>query len=419
MRSLPFSKFRRFLIILTLLILSGGFGYRLGEAKVNLERVDNRIVINRDTPGNNPIDFSLFWDVWSRIHRYHIDARDIDNQKLVWGAIAGMVNALGDPYTVFLTPSENQDFKDDLGGAFEGIGAQLSSKDGRILVVAPITGSPASTAGIKAGDWILKVGDEDVINWSVTQAVAKIRGPKGTQVVLSVLHENAESPVNISIIRDTIKVPSVEYWIKTPSEIIQLSGSYKGTAQIAYLHLTRFGDRLSEEWSSAIGEIRSAYDNGHIAGMILDLRNNPGGYLDGSVYLTSEFLTDGNVVSQINSDGTRADYKVNRDGLMTEIPLVVLINKGSASASEIVAGALKDHRRAKIVGEKSFGKGSVQSPQDLRDGAGLHITTGKWLTPDGDWITKIGIVPDFEIELESLEATKDAQLEKAVQLLLQ
>ncbi len=426
MSSLPFSKFRTFIIICALVLLSGGIGYRLGEKHTSLSGGPSSLIVNTATPSNTGVDFSLFWDVWNRVKRDYIEADTIDPQNMVYGAISGMVESLGDPYSVFLPPKENKSFKEDLSGAFEGIGAQLGMKDAHIIVVAPLTGSPAEKQGIHAGDWILKVNDEDTLNWTVEQAVSKIRGPKGTKVTLSILHENnGNEPVDITIVRETITVPAIISWVKKPSDIKEISGLSEknritGNGSVAYIHLTRFGDRLSSEWQDALNSLESAGKSQTVRGYILDLRNNPGGYLDGSVYIAGEFLKNGIVVTQQNSDGSKEDYPVNRTGRLTDTPLIVLINKGSASASEIVAGALKDHKRATIVGETSFGKGSVQTPEDLPGGSGLHITTGKWLGPNGEWISKKGIVPDIEVKLDAADdvASRDAQLAKAIELLL-
>ncbi len=427
MSSLPFSKIRNVIILLSLLLVAGGIGYRLGEGRFSVTvSPAKKIIINQEPPPQLNVDFSLFWDVWQRLFRYYIDAPTLDTQKLVWGAINGMLTATGDPYTTFLPPKENKDFKEDLGGSFEGIGAQLGLKDNRIIVIAPLKGTPAEKAGVRAGDWILKVGDEETTGWTVAQAVTKIRGPRGSSVRLTIFHDGAQKETSVSIIRDTINVPSVETWVKKPSEITEISStpSYATFAssafKIAYLRLSRFGDHTSDEWNKAVGEIVGAKQrNGSIKGLIFDLRNNPGGYLEGAVFIASEFLREGTVVSQVNSDGTRDNFPVNRPGKLLDIPIVVLINKGSASASEIVAGALRDYKRATLAGEASFGKGSVQTPFEIAQGAGLHITTGKWLLPKGDSINKKGITPDVVVEMDTAEASRDAQLAKAVELLLQ
>ena len=418
-------KFRFFLISLAILLLVGGAGYKLGErrsfqgATLLLKPVTNVI---QPTNQKN-VDFSLFWDVWGRLLKYYIDAPNIDTQKMVWGAITGAVNSLEDPYTVFLPPKENKEFKEDLGGSFEGIGAQLGLQEGRIIIIAPLKGTPAERAGLKPFDWILKVDGEETTNWTITQAVTKIRGTKGTSVKLTILHEKSEKPEEITIVRDGILVPSVEYWMKPINTIVEISGSTSSarlrTETVAYLKLSRFGDRTNEEWLKAVTDIAFNWKAKGVKGLVFDLRNNPGGYLDGSVFIASEFLKSGLVVTQTNSDGTKQEYQVDRKGQLFDIPMVVLINKGSASASEIVAGALRDYSRGTIVGETSFGKGSVQTPQELEGGASVHITTGKWLLPKGDWINKKGISPQIEVTMNGgTEASSDAQLAKAIEVLL-
>ena len=424
MVTLPFTKIRNIILVIGAVVLIGGIGYRLGEKHATTIIQQPATVVGIEAPDSVRVDFSLFWDVWQRIHTFYIDRSSIDTQKLVWGAISGMVNALDDPYTVFLPPKENESFKEDIGGSFQGIGAQLGLKDGKIIIQTPLKGSPAEKMGLKPMDWILKVDSEDTVGWTLTQAVTKIRGTKGTTVTLSILHDKADKPVDITITRDEIVVPSVESWIKLPKDITEIVGvpgvsRILGTnKRIAYIYLSRFGDRTNEEWLKAVATIVEAERTG-VDGLVFDLRNNPGGYLDGAVFIASEFIKSGTIVTQTNSDGTKETLTVNRKGQLTTIPMVVLINKGSASAAEIVAGALKDYKRATIVGETSFGKGSVQSPQELKGGAGVHITTGKWLLPNGDWINKKGITPDVEVKMDTFEATQDAQLEKAIELLLQ
>lgn len=426
MKPVPFSKIRSIVIFVSLLILSGGIGYRLGDRGTRLSVTsENKIVVNQNPPPQVTVNFSLFWDVWQRLFRSYIDASEMDPQKMVEGAITGMVASLGDPYTTYLPPKENNEFKEDLAGNFEGIGAQLGLKENRIIVVAPLKGAPAEKAGLLPSDWILKVEGEETYGWTVPQAVTKIRGKKGTSVKLQILHENEQKPKDVTIVRDTISIPSVVSWVKSPRDIPEISGTdtYQKlsslTSKIAYLQLNRFGDNTNDEWGKAVDEILSLKKgNGSFKGLVFDLRNNPGGYLDGAVFIASEFIKSGVVVSQVNSDGGKIDYQVNRKGKLIDIPVVVLVNKGSASAAEIVAGALRDHKRATIVGETTYGKGSVQSPQELPGGGSLHVTTGKWLTPHGDSIHKQGIKPSVEISLEDTEATRDAQLARAVELLL-
>lgn len=422
MKSFRFTNIRLFVIITALCILTGGIGYRLGERKISVGiSADKRIVVNQNAPSGVTVDFSLFWDVWQRVNRSYIDRAGIDPQKMVWGAISGMVASLGDPYTTYLPPIDNKEFKDTLGGAFEGIGAQLGIKDGHVMVIAPLKGTPAEAAGILAGDYILKVDTEDTTGWTVQQAVNKIRGPKGTKVTLSILHPDDGKPVDISIVRNTINVPSVEWWVKPVSMISEIAGlpvakNLPQNTTVAYIRLSQFGDNTNADWEKAVAEILAAGNT--VDGLILDMRNNPGGYLDGAVYIASEFVARGTVVSQVNSDGTKQDYPVDRRGRLLTIPMMVLINKGSASAAEIVSGALRDFKRATLIGETSFGKGSVQTPEDLPDGSSVHITTGRWLLPNGDSISKKGITPEILVPMEASTATADAQLEKAVELLV-
>jgi carboxyl-terminal processing protease len=427
MKSLPVSKFRYLLVSASLLLISGGIGYRLGEQKVSFGiSPQHAVVVHTKPEGANTVDFSLFWDVWQKVNQYYIEPKTIDTQKLVYGAISGMVAAVGDPYTSFFPPKDNKDFKDELGGAFEGIGAELGLKDGRVIIVTPLRQSPAEKAGLKSNDIIVQVDGQDTYGWTVEQAVSKIRGPKHTNVKLTILHETAQKTTEITIERDTITIPSVVWWIKVPKQISEISVASESASfinspkKIAYLSLFRFGDNTNDFWTKAVTDIAKAQKEKDFAGLVLDLRNNPGGYLDGAVYIGSEFVKSGVIVSQINSDGTKENYNVNRPGQLLDIPIVILINKGSASAAEILAGALRDHNRATIVGVTSFGKGSVQTPFDLAQGTSVHITTGKWYLPKGDSISKKGITPDFIVEQpDALTASNDAQLAKAIDILLQ
>jgi len=426
MKTLPFSKIRTIVLAIAVCILIGGIGYRLGERNAfSKPTLQNASIVNQDAPASLRVDFSLFWDVWQRLKLYYVDSATIDSQKMVYGAISGMVASLGDPFTTFFTPKENQQFKEDIGGSFQGIGAQLELLDAKVIIQTPLKGSPAEKAGLKPMDWIVKVDGTETTGWTLQQAVDKIRGKKGTPVTLTILHEKSSAPIDVSIVRDEILLPSVDSWIKSPGEIKEISGIVPqpryitNSKNIGYLMLSRFGDRTNDEWVKAVDSIVAAISAGNVAGLVFDLRNNPGGYLDGAVFIASEFIKRGVVVTQTNSDGTKEALQVNRKGKLLDIPMVVLINKGSASAAEIVAGALKDYKRATIVGETSFGKGSVQTPQDLAGGASVHITTGKWLLPNGDWINKKGITPDIEVKLDGTSiATQDAQLAKAIEVLL-
>ncbi|MBI4129994.1 S41 family peptidase [Candidatus Roizmanbacteria bacterium] len=396
------ATFRIVLLILAATIVGGGIGYSVGKngsfPQLTPRTPDNQNIVNTDVPKDRDVDFSLFWDVWRRLERDYIDKSKINYEQMVWGAIRGMTASLGDPYTVFLPPEQNKEASDDLNGEFEGIGAQLGMKDERIVVVAPLKGMPAETAGIRAGDLILKVDGAETYGWTVPEAVDKIRGEKGTAVVITILHEGEQETKDISIMRGTIQVPSVETEFRD---------------QVAILKLYQFGTHTNDEWEQQIDTIVGTCGT-TCDGLILDLRNNPGGFLQGAVYVSSEFLKDGTVVVQEQANGTRETYTVDRRGRLLSIPMVVLVNKGSASASEIVAGALKARGRARIVGEKTFGKGSVQERQELPGGAGLHITTAKWLLPDDTWINGTGVFPDIEIADDIETADIDEQLERAI-----
>lgn len=394
-------------------LLTGGLilvafivGWQLGNRNfkvVTSNRNINFTVSNTAQPSTVNLDFKLFWSVWDMLSKNYVDKSAIDPQKMYYGAIQGMVGALGDPYTVFLPPAEQKSTKEELGGSFEGVGIQLGfSKEKRLVVIAPLKGTPADAAGIKPGDLILKINNKDTQSTTLPEAVNQIRGPKGSEVALQIYHEGDKEPKDVTLKRDTIQVKSVEFETKTT-----VSGK-----KVAYIKLSRFGDKTFNEWTEAVSQALAS----SAQGVILDLRNNPGGYLEGAVFIGSEFLSSGDVVMQENSQGERNNYPVDRQGKLLNLPLIVLINKGSASASEIVAGAIQDTKRGKLVGEKSFGKGTIQSTKELENNTGIHITTAKWLTPSGRWIHNIGLAPDFEIAIGD-DPTKDLQLNKALELL--
>lgn len=402
---LSLRQIKKFFLILILILISGKTGWWLAKNEDRLPlNLSSKTQLSTVSSQREEIDFTLFWDVWQRLEKSFLYKKDLDPQKMYQGAIKGMVSAVGDPYTFFLTPEENKESKDDLNGEFEGVGIQLGYKDHHLAVIAPLKGTPAYRAGIKAGDLILEIDGKDASEITITQAVKLIRGPKGTKIKLTLIHQGETEPYEVEIIRDKILVPSVEL------EFI----NYRNQ-EIAYLKLTRFGEKTEEEWLKAREEILNHQPK--VAGLILDLRDNPGGYLSGSIFIASEFLTKGVIVQQEGSSGIKETFSVNRQGKLTNIKMVVLVNKGSASASEIVAGALKDYQRATIVGEKTFGKGTIQEAQDLPGGSGLHVTTARWLLPKGESIDKNGITPDIEIK-DNPETEKDEQFEKAKEVLI-
>ncbi len=421
---------RNLILSLIALISAGYIGFLIGDKNAIKSSkstppsvLSTGKVVNSNVPEDkSEVDFSLFWDVWGRLESKYIDKSKLDPKTMVYGAISGMVQSLEDPYTIFLPPQQQKEAKQELGGTFEGIGAELGMKDNRIVVITPLDNMPASKAGIKTNDWIVKVNGEETLNWTVIEAVNKIRGEKGTTVLLTVLHEGEQQTNEISVVRGTILVKSVEvtktYWRKD-GDRYTLDNNCTTCPALAHLRLSRFGDQTNKEWIAAISQIKNQFNKGEIKAVVFDVRNNPGGYLTGAVYVAAEFLQKGlTVVQQENSDGTKDVFTVEREGSLLKEPLVVLINKGSASASEIVAGALRDHARAKLVGEKTFGKGSIQEAQDLDDGSGLHITVAHWLLPKGDWINQKGVEPEKEVVLDTNKPNLDTQLEEAANMLL-
>lgn len=409
--------------VLILILISGLVGYYIGVNKINFEwdKYQPKISVTSKSPPNEVTnaDFAQFWTVWQKLEADYYDKTKLDAQKMVNGAITGMVNSLGDPFTVYLPPVQNENFKAGLAGQFQGIGAELGQKENQIIVIAPINGSPAQKAGVKAGDIILAVDGKSIANWTISEAVEKIRGPKGTSVTLTIGQKDQE-PRDVKIKRDVITVKSVSAEIKKAKDLngVKLDKSMENE-EIIYATLSQFGDNTNEEWLSAINDVSIAMNrNKNVKGVVLDLRNNPGGYLTDAVFIASEFLKEGDPVVSEEGEGRKVTLKANRRGLLTELPMIVLVNKGSASASEIVAGALRDNDRARIVGETSFGKGTIQQAEDLGQGAGLHVTIAKWLTPNGTWVHEKGLEPDVKVALDSKQPERDLQLEKAVTELL-
>jgi len=397
---------RKNLWILVVVVLAGYGGFLVGEQKLELEIRNWKVgVTSREMPKNLAADFGLFWMVWDKLSEQYVDKSALDPQKMVDGAISGMVQSVGDPYTVYLPVQQNKEAKEDLNGTFDGVGIQLGFKEKTLAVVAPLPQTPADKAGVRAGDLILRIKDpaknvdRDTERMTLPEAVGLIRGQKGTEVVLTLAREGMEKPFEVSLTRDTIVVKSATVEFRDG---------------VAILKLNRFGDRTQNEWNEAVSQIVTK----GARGMVLDLRNNPGGYLDGAVYIAGEFLPAGReVVVQQYGDGIKESRRVDRNGRLLKTKLVVVINEGSASAAEILAGALQDYKRVRVVGMKSFGKGSVQQPEDFPGGAGLHVTIAKWLRPSGEWIDKVGIKPDVEVKMDDKDESNDLQLKKALEML--
>lgn len=403
--------------------ISALLGYYVGVSKINFDWKNykpNITVVSKEPPApvSSTVDFSLFWNVWDRVLQSYYDKKAIDGQKMLNGAISGMLQNL-DPYTVFLPPLQNEDFKQGMSGEFEGIGAELGMRGNQIVVVDPIGGMPAVKAGIRSADVILRVDKESTQGWTVQQAVEKIRGPKGSTVVLTVLHKDESKPLDVSIVRDMISVKSVTGWVKKVKDVEGVKIDKNQEDTVAYIRLYQFGDKTNNEWVTFINDLFREIENAsNFKGIVFDLRSNPGGYLADAVFIASEFIKSGTVVIE-DREGDQIVRSVSRKGLLNDFPVVILINKGSASASEIVAGAMRDHKRAKLIGETSFGKGTIQQAEDLGNGAGLHVTVAKWLTPNKTWVNSKGLKPDIEVKLDPKDETHDTQLERAIRELVQ
>lgn len=346
------------------------------------------------------IDFSLFWQVWDTLQKRFVNQEELNTQQMIYGAISGMVKSLEDPYTVFLDPDDTKRFIEDIKGSFEGVGMEIGIRKSQLTVIAPLEGTPAQKAGLRAGDKILKVDETSTIDISIDEAVDLIRGPKGTEVVLTIYRKEWENTREIPIVRGVIEVPSLKLEILDDN--------------IAYLELYQFSEKANFDFSKAATEILQS----PAKKIILDLRNNPGGYLEVAQDIAGWFLERGQiVVIEDFSQGEQKEYLSKGPSRLLEYPLVILINQGSASGSEILAGALRDNRDIKLIGEKSFGKGSVQELERLKEGSSLKITIAKWLTPKGELITDVGLEPDIKQEMtdEDYEQERDPQLDRAIE----
>ncbi len=404
-----FQQFIRFYAVLLLIFVAFIIGLIAGRQTykvVSDSSVDNEgsgIVFNKKARPDflsKDINFNLFWDVWSVIEKNYVK-QPVNETELFYGAMAGSVAALGDPHSVFLDPETSEEFADEMKGNFEGIGAEIAIKNDRITVVAPLPDSPAEKAGLKSGDKIMAIDGYDTAGMSLDYAVSKIRGPKGTEVNLLIGRDGLAEPEEYKIIRSKIQIVSVKWKMLDNN--------------IAYLELSYFNDDTDAAFKKAVMEIVQK----NPGGIILDMRNNPGGYLDTAINVASEWVQDGVVVYEKGSDGSLQENKSTGQARLKDFPTVVLINGGSASGSEIVAGALKDYKLATLVGEKSFGKGSVQTVFPLEDGSSIKLTIALWLTPHENLIDGEGIMPDVEVKLstEDFNNDKDPQLDKAVEIL--
>ena len=344
--------------------------------------------------------FRVFWEAWSLLEREYVDQSALDPQKLTHGAVDGLVESVGDPHTVFSTPRERELTDASLRGSFDGVGVQVDLRDQKLHVVAPIDGSPAAAAGLRPGDIITRVDGKEIRGMELNDIVLLIRGPRGTTVTLTIERTGQPEPLTVPIERAEIKVQSVR------SRVLEDG--------LGYLRVTSFSATAANDLTA---QLKLLLDQ-PVRGVVLDLRSNPGGYLSSAVEVTSQFLADGVVLYQQDAAGQRQEHRTRPGGLATELPVVVLINKGSASASEIVAAALRDNGRATLVGEKSYGKGTVQTVHTLSDQSGLRVTSAIWLTPGGQPIEKAGVQPDVAVPVSAeLPPDQDPQLDEAIRIL--
>jgi carboxyl-terminal processing protease len=405
------SRKKLFVGAILFLLVGYGLGFTSGYKEYATEHpkflgLDAAHFINTDNQ-DLTIDFSLFWKVWKLLQEKYVDANSLDAHTLFYGAINGMLEATGDPYTTFFSPEEQKSFQEELSGTFEGIGAEMGMRDGLLTIVAPLEGMPAAQAGLRPGDRILKIDGVSTETLSLEEAVNKIRGPKGTEVKLTVYTDQDEAPREVAVQRAVISVKSVRYEKKDHG--------------VAYIRLIRFGDDTVKEFGQAVHQ---AKQDG-ATGVLLDVRSNPGGLLDGAVEIASYFLPKGKlVVSEVNSQGQRSELAVRSTPPenFREAPVVILIDQGSASAAEILAGALREQRaNVVLVGKKTFGKGSVQELIPVTRDTSVKITVAKWLTPQGHQINNTGIEPDEETEFTREQSNKneDPQYDQGMKRLLE
>ncbi len=345
------------------------------------------------------VDFDLFWDVWRRVKTGYIE-KNTEDKKLFYGALTGMVSALGDPYSVFLEPDTAKKFDEALSGTFEGIGAEIGMKKNQLLIMSILPDTPAEHAGLRSGDAIVSIDKKDTSGMTTDFAVSIIRGKGGTPVVLKIYRVDESKPRDVTVIRDKIIVHSVTWKVLPDSHI-------------GYIKLAHFNQDTENGFKDAVRDLMTK----RVSGIILDMRNNPGGFLDTAIQVSGYWVDGQTVVIEKYDEQHKDEYKSRTRASLRNMPTVVLVNEGSASAAEIVAGALQDYKKAVLVGVKTFGKGSVQDLQRLKDGSAIKLTIAKWLTPNGRSINEEGIKPDIEVLMTEKDYTdnKDPQLDKAIE----
>lgn len=347
------------------------------------------------------VDFSLFWSVWNLLKQKSY-ATGTPETQLFYGALQGMVASLGDPYSVFMTPTDATEFSEDLKGNFEGIGAEIAVKNNKLIIVSPLDDSPALKAGLKPKDWIVKINGTSTQDMSSNEAVTLIRGKAGTKVILTIYRDGFSATKDFEITRAAINVKSVSW-------------EYVNNGSTVRIKVRQFNDDTTALFDQAIKEFTA---KPNVKNIILDLRGNPGGYLDAAIAMAGEWNGYDTVVREKDRNGVETRHIAYKTPRLADYKTVVLVDGGSASASEIVAGALKDWNKAKLVGVKTFGKGSVQELDGLPDGSQVKLTIAKWFTPSGNTIDEQGIEPDVKVELTDTQYNndEDPQLDKAIEL---
>ncbi len=398
-----------YLTIIIVIIAFGG-GILVGQGiyiKKHITNEDGTIsptkVANMDRMLNrsDSVDFNQFWQVWDEVKAKYVK-QPVKDTDLFYGAMQGMVYGLGDPYSVYFPPTAAAEFDKDLSGQLSGIGAEIGKKQDQLMVIAPLPDSPAQKAGLRAGDKILAIDMVPTFNMDVMQAVSKIRGTPTSSVTLTISRDGWKKAQDFTIHRATITAPAVMFSMKP--------------GNIAYIRLVQFNDDTVPQFEKAISEVKRL----KAAGIILDLRNDPGGLLDSAVKVASQWLPDGTlIVSQKANNGVEQKLASSGAHDLVGMKTVVLVNGGSASASEILAGALRDNGAATVIGEKTFGKGSVQDYHYLPDGSSLKVTVAEWFTPNGSNINEKGIVPDVEVKEDFSKESigEDVVIDKALELL--
>jgi carboxyl-terminal processing protease len=381
--------------------LGFGGGFMFGQSPWAPVNVFTAVDVRQGTPGSARATFEPFWEVWHLVNNRYVD-QPVDNVALMEGAIEGMLATLGDDNTRYLSPRDEARARQDMEGEISGIGAEVEMRDDRVVIVSPIDDSPAAEAGLQPGDIILAADGIDLRGMDLIEAVDYVRGPEGTAVTL--LIERNEEQFEVEIIRARIRIDSVS------GEMLE--------EDIAYVRINRFGERTAAELETTLTELLGQ----NPVGLIVDIRRNPGGALDAALDVADQFLPGGTILIERFGDGRERIFEATSNGLATDIPLVVLIDEGSASASEVLAGAIRDQDRGLLIGETTFGKGTVQSWQPLSNGGGVRITIARWLTPADTWIDQTGLEPDIVVtlpEVEDFDEFVDTQLETAVDYLRQ